>query len=337
MKKILTLFFLFLAIPCLSVAQEVKFEFKPGTAVSSSLQKIMEKNISKLLTILNTVGTADGDTLVIPASIMDSNAKARLDAFWKNVKFVITDSEIVGTCLETRSGYEVRQIPILLKSKAKMDEKQKYRELTIVLNKNGRISGVNMALSNNEITSVLAGAEGVTDATRRMEIAHFVEMLRLSYIQKDTSVLNMLFSDDAIIISGTVIKSGGKTNLETEAVKVKYKRENKREYIDRMANQVFKSNKFIDVKFDQISIFHSNAKKANFYGVTLHQDWSSIRYGDKKANAAHPSYQDEGWVFLLWEFPTDGSDPIIHVRTWQPDELINSGVGKIGPLDLNIF
>lgn len=337
MKKILNLIFLLLAIPCTSVAQEVKFEFKPRTAVSLSLQKIMEKNISKLLTILNTAGNAGSDTLIIPASIIESNAKARLDVFWKNMEFSITDSEIVGACLETRSGYEVRQIPILLNPNNKIDEKQMFRELTILLNKNGRITGVNMALSNNEITSVLAGAEGVTDVTRRMEIAHFVEMLRLSYIQKDTSVLNKLFSDDAIIISGTVLKSGGKTNLETDAVKVKYRRENKQEYINRMANYVFKSNKFIDVKFDQISIFHSNTKKSNFYGVTLHQDWSSIRYGDQNANANHPSYQDEGWVFLLWEFPDDGSDPIIHVRTWQPDELIKTGVDKIGPLDLNIF
>ena len=23
--------------------------------------------------------------------------------------------------------------------------------------------------------------------------------------------------------------------------------------------------------------------------------------------------------FLLWEFPENGGDPIIHVRTWQPE------------------
>lgn len=337
MKKILFLFWFMLAIPALLVAQDVTFEFQSGSAVNAFQKKTMEKNISKLLTVINTAGNSDSETLVLPASTIESSAKTRLDAFWKNMKFVIQETDIVGQCLETRSGFEVRQIPIVLKPQQAMEEKLKYRELAISLNKNGRIVGVNMALSNNEISSVMADAEGVTDASRRMEIAHFVEQLRLSYIQKDTAVLNLLFSDDALIITGTVIKSAGKSNMETEAVKVKYRKEKKKEYVDRMANQVFKNNKFIEVKFDQITIFHSNAQKANFYGVTLHQDWSSIRYGDKRATANHPSYQDEGWVFLLWEFPDDGSNPIIHVRTWQPDELINSGVKTISIFDFDGF
>lgn len=337
MKKILFLLCILSSVSSLLKAQDVSFEFQNGISISATLQKTMEKNISKLLTVLNTAGNTNDTALSFPVSIIDSNAKNRLDAFWHNMKFVIMEEEIVGRCLETRTGYEVRQIPIQLKPEEEMEERQMYRELAISLNKNGRIVGVNMALSNNEISSVMMGAEGVTDASRRMEIAHFVEQLRLSYIQKDTSVLRLLFSDDALIITGTVIKSGGKNKMETDAVKVKYRKENKIEYINRMANQVFKNNKYIDVKFDQISIFHSNSNKANFYGVTLHQDWSSIRWGDQRATADHPSYKDEGWVFLLWEFPNDGSDPKIHVRTWQPDELINAGYQKINIFDFEGF
>ena len=43
-----------------------------------------------------------------------------------------------------------------------------------------------------------------------------------------------------------------------------------------------------------------------FFGVRLRQEWRSA------------NYSDEGYVFLLWEFPENGS-PIIHVRTWQPE------------------
>ena len=40
----------------------------------------------------------------------------------------------------------------------------------------------------------------------------------------------------------------------------------------------------------------------------LNQKWESEHYGD------------DGYLFLVWEFPDDGGDPLIHVRTWQPDQ-----------------
>ena len=43
------------------------------------------------------------------------------------------------------------------------------------------------------------------------------------------------------------------------------------------------------------------------YGVRMPQSWTSR------------NYSDEGYLFLLWEFPENGGDPIIHVRTWQPE------------------
>ena len=52
------------------------------------------------------------------------------------------------------------------------------------------------------------------------------------------------------------------------------------------------------------------------------------------------NYSDEGYLFLLWEFPEDGSSPIIHVRTWQP-EMVNGqeqqpddNISTLGGFDL---
>jgi hypothetical protein len=50
-------------------------------------------------------------------------------------------------------------------------------------------------------------------------------------------------------------------------------------------------------------------KNPNFFGVTLHQHWKADRY------------EDDGYVFLLWEFHENDEPPIIHVRTWQPDKM----------------
>jgi len=46
--------------------------------------------------------------------------------------------------------------------------------------------------------------------------------------------------------------------------------------------------------------------------VTLHQTWQSSHYCD------------EGWLFLLWDFSVP-EQPQIHVRTWQPYPLSESG------------
>ena len=53
----------------------------------------------------------------------------------------------------------------------------------------------------------------------------------------------------------------------------------------------------------------------DFYGVTLHQGYSSDRY------------HDDGYLFLLWDFRNEDC-PQIHVRTWQPDSYNPDGKGN---------
>jgi hypothetical protein len=62
------------------------------------------------------------------------------------------------------------------------------------------------------------------------------------------------------------------------------------------------------------------------YGVTLKQDWKSSMYSDK------------GYVFLLIDYRNE-QEPIITVRTWQPQEyngrpLAQSEIFQIG--DFNV-
>ena len=44
------------------------------------------------------------------------------------------------------------------------------------------------------------------------------------------------------------------------------------------------------------------------YGVTLKQEWNSSRYSDV------------GFIFLMIDFQ-DENNPLIQVRTWQPEKL----------------
>ena len=339
MKKTIISLILSLTFAGLVKAQDVEFKFQAGTTMAGSPKTQMETNISKILTILNTAGNSGDSLLIIPKGIMTTDAEVALRAFWSNMHFIVEDDIVIQRCLNDAYGYEVRQIPITLMPLDDSFDGLKERELTISLNYSGKITGVVMSLSSTEIRPFMENAVGVTDLSRRMEILSFVEKFRQYYVEKNINELDKIFADDALIITGTVIKQQSMPGmLETPELKVKYRREDKKQYIHRLANSIFKYNKYIEVKFDKISIVRCGADgKDNFYGVTLHQDWSSIRYNDTKATANRPSYHDEGWLFLLWEFHDDGTPPVIHVRTWQPDELIASGVSVIDLFDFEGF
>ena len=98
--------------------------------------------------------------------------------------------------------------------------------------------------------------------------------------------------------------------------KVEYKQQNKTQYLNNL-KRAFARNKYIDVKFSEIGengedsgcgTVTRSANNKNMYGVRLRQEWKSS------------NYSDDGYVFLLWEFK-EGTSPVVHVRTWQPDMI----------------
>ena len=339
MKRTIISFILSLTFLVSVKAQEVEFKFQAGTTMAGAPKTQMEANISKTLTMLNTAGHSGDSLLIIPKGIMTTDAEVALRAFWSNMHFIVEDELVIQRCLNDTYGFEVRQIPITLVPLEDSFDGMKERELTISLNFSGKITGVVMSLGSNETRAFLENAHGVTDVSRRMEIKNFVERFRQFYVEKNIEGLTNIFADDALIISGTVIKPRTMPKMEEKpSIQVKYRTEDKIQYINRLRDYIFKYNKYIDVKFDRISIMHCPIPgKEHFYGVTLHQDWSSIRYNDSKATAERPSYHDEGWLFLLWEFHDNGTPPVIHVRTWQPDELIATGVSVIDMFDFKGF
>ena len=145
------------------------------------------------------------------------------------------------------------------------------------------------------------------DANSRRMILNYVEHLRTSYTTKDIDFLNQLFSDDALIVVGHVVKVAPRTK-ENQILQdqVAFSVKTKKEYLSRL-EKVFQSNKEIKLKFSDFHISRHPSMKG-IYGVTLHQQYKSDRYSD------------DGWLFLLWDF-RDKDAPQIHVRTWQPGFL----------------
>ncbi len=158
-----------------------------------------------------------------------------------------------------------------------------------------------------------------TDSLSRRKILSYCEHLRTSYTTKDIDFIRQVFSDNALIIVGTVVKPGKKWNGENDK-KVTYAVRSKQSYISKL-NEVFAANKSIKVDFSDFHIMRHPSLKG-IYGVSLRQKYSTDKYSD------------DGYLFLLWDF-RNPSMPLIHVRTWQPHKIVAEGEEIIDISDFN--
>ena len=308
------LFYLFSFIPLSVQAQRVSFTIQDGL-YNQQLKTAMESSISSLLTEINAA-CRENRALRLTGFSMADKARKQLESLWNNYAHFSCDFDAnVSKCLSTVNGYEVREIYVTLHP---LDESQfkdeLSREFSIDFTKDRTITAARLTMENNSYQAVLKNGGNVTDVRRRMEILSFVEDFRSYYDEKDINALEQIYSDDALIVTGKVVmkKDMGdrQARLRPEIV---YNKQNKTEYMQHL-RRIFANNKYIKVKFDDISVL-AHPAKGNFYGVTLHQNWKSS------------TYSDDGYVFLLWEFPDEndprGSHPLVHVRTWQPEKFGN--------------
>lgn len=308
MKKILFLVFFAFCTNVLTAQinapSSVHFQFQPGSISVGSLKDNMERSTCCLLTEINQACITKR-SLNLHGITLEDGARKNLTSLWENIHFFCEDDESIEPCLSDAQGYQVRSIPVTIIPLSDDFEGSLNRELTISFNRSGSITGVRMALENNQVSNIMKQGSAVTDTRRRLEILKFVEDFRCYYNEKNLAALEKVYSDDALIITGSVIK-----NKETGLVPtVKYRKQDKQQYMQSLKG-IFARNKYIDIKFSKISVVR-HGSKPDFYGVTLQQDWNTSTYSDK------------GWLFLLWDF-RDEQHPVIHVRTWQPDQAIQT-------------
>lgn len=293
-------------------AEKVTFKISDGLE-DNYLKLKIEKTISSILTEANAAYEGKRElnygALNLPESVQGS-----LAALWDNSPFVSLDSEIVEKCLVTNSGYQVRNIPLILMpiNPGDVSEGEDYQEAVVSFDKQGNLASFYLSISMNLYMNVVRESKEVTDLRRRQLILDYVEQFRTAYNQKDIDFLEAVFSDDALIITGKVVKRTTGDGIRLPD-KIEYRKQSKREYLSRLA-VVFQNNKQIRVTFDEIEVMRHPGNK-DFYGVTLHQGYSSDRY------------HDDGYLFLLWDFRNEEL-PQIHVRTWQPDSYNPDGKGN---------
>lgn len=285
-----------------SAFADTTFKITDGV-VSQQIKEKMEANTKALIDAFRTAADNGEKTVKLSKDNVAKSAIDEIREIWKSSALSCPPMSIRCRCLQTKNGYQVRGIPVDM---VEADEAEARQELTISYDAKGLITNVAIAIEMNRYEELMAEKQSELDYSRRQIIVDFIENFRTAYNRKDNAMLNSVFSDKALIITGRVVKekpNSDMTKMTLTNNKVVYIKQSKQEYLERLA-KVFKTVKYINVKFSDIEIAE-HPKYDNIYGVTLKQLWKTDRY------------QDEGYLFLMIDF-RDSDNPLIQVRTWQP-------------------
>ena len=309
------------------LAQDVAFSVNSGLN-DPVLQAAIERSVSGFLTALNRAYDQKGtpDIAQIP---MTEGAAAAVRMLWNNKPFRCDESDIVEPVIRTYDGgYQVRNIPL-----ESLDEKGNpvYKELVIDLDDSGKITRVNKAIEANLYRKIMQSGSQVSDLRQRQLILNYVEDFRTAYEKKDIDFLEMVFSDDALIITGKVIlRKKGERGIQMKP-EITYTKYSKKEYLDRLRTHVFPNTKTIDVTFGTVEVV-KHPSIEGYFGVLVRQGYKSVF----KSGAI---YEDDGYLFMLWDF-RDENRPQIHVRTWQPywmNEAKTQSISEDQIININSF
>lgn len=322
MKKLVVVLLAMLAISLQTLAyNRVRLVINSGIN-DPIIKSRIEQALSTIMSEINRAQAGNVDKLVFPTNYIAQDAIAELNKLWRNEHFRCVEEEIVERGLTTRYGYQVRGIPLIVNS-ASDNEELGYQEAVINFDKRGIITSFYYTI-DPELYSKLRMDQmkdkrfEVTDLKDRMMILDYVEHFRTAYNQKDLKFLNQVFSDDALIITGKVIKVQ-KSEMFPLGNKVVYSTQTKHQYLENL-RRAFQSAKYIKVLFDDVTIVQHPIING-VYGVTVHQKWNTNRYSDV------------GYVFMMWDFRNPEA-PQIHVRTWQPEFIDQISGKKLNPNDV---
>ncbi|MGM0498501.1 MAG: LPP20 family lipoprotein, partial [Bacteroidota bacterium] len=169
-------------------------------------------------------------------------------------------------------------------------------------NKDKKVESLSFGLSKDALKSIIE--KEVWEEVDRMVLINFLEHYKTAYALKRLDYIESIFADDALIITGEVVKVKPKKDSRFQNNEiVRYNRQSKQEYI-RNLKYSFQSKEYINIQFEESEV-RKGGKGDNIYGVQIKQNYYSSNYGD------------QGYLFLMADLK-DPKEPIIHVRTWQP-------------------
>jgi putative uncharacterized protein (fragment) len=185
--------------------------------------------------------------------------------------------------------------------------------LVFRFNKESRkIQSMAFALTQKAEDDIFNAASSWTEISR-YTILQFMEDYQTAYALKRLDYLEKIFSDDALIITGTVLNTHTKPDVEGVQInlgndKVRYNKQTKQQYLMRLRRH-FSDREYIHLTFENNVTKLISAPRlpiGSAFAIQIKQIYSS------------PVYSDQGFLVLLLDVSKEL--PMIHVRLWQPDK-----------------
>jgi len=185
-------------------------------------------------------------------------------------------------------------------------------DVIFTFNEDDKISNITFSLGKQAVNDITSHEDWSEEA--RIILINFLENYKTAYSLKRLDYISSIFDEDALIITGNVLRrTSSSTEFSSNPV-VTYSKYTKEQYIKRLAAS-FKSKDFINIQFADDKVIRMG-KNPNLYGIQIRQDYFSS------------NYSDSGYLFILVDMENPSS-PLIHIRTWQ--ETPDKDFGIIGP------
>lgn len=152
----------------------------------------------------------------------------------------------------------------------------------------------------------------------RYTILQFMEDYQTAYALKRTDYLKAIFSKDAVIITGTVLKKSKQSVFKDDMFdfgskndNVRYDKYDHEQYFERLS-KLFKENEYYHLTFEdnRTGLVNTNGMLPPdaAFAIQIRQIYNS------------PSYSDCGYLTLFLNM--QGKQPRIEVRLWQPEQEV---------------
>lgn len=293
----------------LDVMSSEKFNELPDSAKAVSMTPVLftadyEKSVAKICDAVSSRDYSSVSQLFTPTGY---------DVFLRLVAYGNARVLSVEALNFYALGDEVycRSVPMAFSFSG--SRRQFVEDIVFTFNEKGLVSNLTFSLGKAATSDICSHSNWTEEA--RLILVAFLENYKTAYALKRLDYISSIFDNDALIITGRVVRSVGMDRSEYGSNRyVRFTQQNKETYI-RNLSRVFASQEYINIQFSDSEVVKLG-KGDQLFGIKIRQEYFST------------TYSDVGYLFVLVDL-SDYQAPVIHVRTWQdsPDK----DFGIIGP------
>lgn len=203
-----------------------------------------------------------------------------------------------------------RSVPMVFSFKG--NRRQFVEDIVFTFDSEGKICDLAFSMDRETVQGIVSQTAWTEEA--RIILISFLENYKTAYALKRLDYISSVFDDDALIITGRVLRNVKGPNEYSNNRYVTLTRQNKANYIKNLG-RVFASQEYINLQFSDCEVMKLG-KGEQLFGIKIRQEYFST------------TYSDSGYLFILVDL-RDYRRPVIHVRTWQ--DAPDKDFGVIGP------